>query len=121
VGIGSSWPTHDTEGPSSGPNNPFKRTWASKDRVLTTWIHGTLSVETTCHHAGTVLLSGELTQRVGVPRHFFISHRYLFTQVRTSAAEEMAGSGSHRHYCPRAGPLGLCHIIYNARGNYPDH
>lgn len=44
VGLGSEWPTHDMEGPSSDPNHPSKGTCAPKDRVLTTWLHGNLSV-----------------------------------------------------------------------------
>lgn len=94
---------------------PSKETCASKDRMLPTWLHETLPVLNTCPHESIILLNAELTQGDRMPRYCLISDRYLFTQLRTSSAKEMARSSSHGCNCSGPSPLRIFHTIYNMR------
>lgn len=68
------------EGSSSDPNHKSKGICASKDRVVTTSLHGILSVWNACHRDRAIVLSVELTLGDGVLRLYF-SHIFIYTAM----------------------------------------
>lgn len=65
------------EGSSSDPNHKSKGICASKDRVVTTSLHGILSVWNACHRDRAIVLSVELTLGDGMLRLYF-SHIFIY-------------------------------------------